>query len=106
MILIVKWNLTYSKSYTCGRFVDFTKVIINCILCFNSIFEKINYWLTYPLALDPGAEIFSLFAVKEAGVTGNVIIDRTGKIIFLTRLYDRDEFERMKKVIFAGLAAK
>jgi peroxiredoxin len=62
--------------------------------------------VTYPLALDPGAEIFSLFAVKEAGVTRNVIIDRTGKIIFLTRLYDRDEFERMKKVVFAELAAK
>jgi len=62
--------------------------------------------ITYPLALDPGADIFGLFAVKEAGVTRNVIIDRTGKIIFLTRLFDREEFDRMKEVIFAGLAAK
>jgi peroxiredoxin len=62
--------------------------------------------ITYPLALDPGADIFGLFASKEAGVTRNVIIDRKGKIIFLTRLYEREEFDRMKKAIFAGLAAK
>jgi len=43
--------------------------------------------VTYPLVLDPGADIFGLFAQKEAGVTRNVIIDRTGKIIFLTRLF-------------------
>lgn len=62
--------------------------------------------ITYPLALDPGADIFGLFAVKEAGVTRNVIIDRKGKIIFMTRLYDRPEFEQMKTVIFEELAAK
>ncbi len=62
--------------------------------------------ITYPLALDPGADIFGLFAQKEAGVTRNVIIDRSGKIIFLTRLYERKEFEEMKKVIFEELAAK
>jgi peroxiredoxin len=62
-----------------------------------------NIAVTYPLALDPGAEIFSLFSQKEAGVTRNVIIDRNGKIIFLTRLYKREEFDEMKKVIFAEL---
>jgi peroxiredoxin len=62
--------------------------------------------ITYPLALDPGAEIFSLFAMKEAGVTRNVIIDRSGKIIFLTRLFDRKEFDNMKKVIFTELGIK
>jgi peroxiredoxin len=62
--------------------------------------------VTYPLALDPGADIFGLFALKEAGVTRNVIIDRSGKIIFLTRLYKKEEFDRMKKIIFAELAVK
>jgi len=62
--------------------------------------------VTYPLALDPGANIFGLFAAKDAGVTRNVIIDRSGKIIFLTRLYERKEFEEMKKVLFNELAAK
>ncbi|HEY5469885.1 MAG TPA: TlpA disulfide reductase family protein [Bacteroidales bacterium] len=62
--------------------------------------------VTYPLALDPGANIFGLFARKEAGVTRNVIIDRSGKIIFLTRLYKQEEFEQMKKIIFAELEKK
>jgi peroxiredoxin len=62
--------------------------------------------VTYPLALDPGAAIFGLFALKTSGVTRNIIIDRNGKIIFLTRLYKREEFDAMKKVIFAELAKK
>ena len=62
--------------------------------------------VTYPLALDPDADIFGLYALKEAGVTRNVVIDRTGKIIFLTRLYERTEFENMKKKIFEELARK
>jgi peroxiredoxin len=61
--------------------------------------------ISYPLALDPDADIFGLYAVKEAGVTRNVIIDRSGKIIFLTRLFDRQEFDRMKKVIFSELGS-
>jgi peroxiredoxin len=62
--------------------------------------------VTYPLALDPGADIFGLFAQKEAGVTRNVIIDRKGKIIFLTRLYKPEEFNEMKKVIFNEISSK
>jgi peroxiredoxin len=62
--------------------------------------------VSYPLALDPGAGIFCLFAQKSAGVTRNVIIDRKGKIIFLTRLYKREEFDEMKKIIFAELQKK
>ena len=55
--------------------------------------------ITYPLALDPGGEVFSKFAAKESGVTRNVIIDQEGTIVFLTRLYDRQEFEAMIAVI-------
>jgi peroxiredoxin len=62
--------------------------------------------ITYPLALDPGADIFGLFAEKQAGVTRNVIIDRNGKIIFLTRLFEREEFDEMKRIIFSELAGK
>jgi thiol-disulfide isomerase/thioredoxin len=62
--------------------------------------------VTYPLALDPGADIFGMVAKKEAGVTRNVIIGRSGKIIWLTRLYDKSEFAEMKKVIFTELASK
>ena len=54
---------------------------------------------TYPLALDPGANIFGLFANKEAGVTRNVVIDKTGKIVFLTRLFEEKEYQEMLRVI-------
>jgi peroxiredoxin len=67
---------------------------------------KKDIGVNYPLALDPGAGIFGLYANKEAGVTRNVIIDRSGKIIFLTRLYKKEEFEKMKRIIFAELASK
>ncbi len=62
--------------------------------------------ITYPLALDPGASIFGMYAEKEAGVTRNVIIDRSGRIIFLTRLYDKHEFDEMKRIIFKELDLK
>ncbi|MAI87381.1 MAG: hypothetical protein CMF99_09650 [Candidatus Marinimicrobia bacterium] len=54
---------------------------------------------TYPLALDPGAEIFGLFADKNSGVTRNVVIDQQGKIVFLTRLFDEEEYNQMIEVI-------
>ena len=55
--------------------------------------------ITYPLALDPGAKIFYTFAAKGAGVTRNIIIDKTGKIVYMTRLYKKKEFKKMIEVI-------
>ena len=55
--------------------------------------------ITYPIGLDPKADIFALYAQREAGITRNVIIDKTGKIVFLTRLYDEVEFKKMTEVI-------
>ena len=60
--------------------------------------------VTYPLTLDPEGERFALFCDKGAGVTRNIIIDRTGKIIMLTRLYDEAEFASMVKLINEELA--
>ena len=51
--------------------------------------------ITYPIGLDPDADIFGLYAGKKEGVTRNVLIDRTGKIIFLTRLYNKKEFHKL-----------
>ena len=59
---------------------------------------------TYPMALDPGAEIFAQFAKKRSGVTRNVVIDKEGNIAFLTRLFDKDEFNSMKAKIDELLA--
>ena len=55
--------------------------------------------VTYPLTLDPKGGIFYQFAEQKAGVTRNVIIDKTGKIVYMTRLYKEEEFQEMKKVI-------
>lgn len=55
--------------------------------------------ITYPLALDPGAEIFGLFSDKNSGVTRNVIIDKEGNIAHLTRLFTMEEFNLMVEKI-------
>lgn len=64
---------------------------------------KKDIGISYPLALDPGADIFGLFANKQDGVTRNVIIDREGRIIFLTRLFEMEEFNQMKEIILKEL---
>lgn len=55
--------------------------------------------VTYPVTLDPEGKIFDLFCSKGAGVTRNIILDRDGKIIMLTRLYDEREFAQMVALI-------
>jgi len=62
--------------------------------------EKVKWFakkmkVTYPLILDEESDVFTLFAKKEAGVTRNVIIDKEGKIVYLTRLFKEDEFNAM-----------
>ena len=54
---------------------------------------------TYPLALDPGAEIFSLYAERNSGVTRNIVINQSGKIVFLTRLFEKNEYKQMLNII-------
>ena len=55
--------------------------------------------VTYPLALDPGADIFAKYAVRDAGITRNVLIDKEGKIVMMTRLYKEDEFASLVQKI-------
>ena len=55
--------------------------------------------ITYPLALDPGADVFAKYALRKAGITRNVLIDRNGRIIMLTRLYNPEEFASLVKKI-------
>ncbi|MBN2597736.1 MAG: TlpA family protein disulfide reductase [Marinifilaceae bacterium] len=55
--------------------------------------------ITYPVALDEGAEIFTKYAHRESGVTRNVIVNKEGKIIYLTRLFNHEEFDGMKMAI-------
>ena len=51
--------------------------------------------VTYPLALDPGADLFAKFALRERGITRNVLVDRDGKIVMTTRLYNEKEFQKL-----------
>lgn len=51
--------------------------------------------ITYPMGLDPGADIFALYADRKAGITRNIIINREGRIVMLTRLYNEEEFREM-----------
>lgn len=55
--------------------------------------------VTYPLGLDPGADIFAKYALRESGITRNVLIDREGKIVKLTRLYNEEEFTSLVREI-------
>ena len=60
--------------------------------------------VTYPLPLDPGADIFANYADRKAGITRNVLIDKDGKIVMLTRLYNEEEFASLCKKIDEMLA--
>ena len=60
--------------------------------------------VTYPLALDPGADHFAKYAERKAGITRNVLIDKEGKIVMLTRLYNEEEFAALCKKIEEMLA--
>ena len=51
--------------------------------------------VTYPFAIDKDGSFFESFTNQGAGVTRNIVIDKTGKISFLTRLFDQKEFQEM-----------
>ena len=51
--------------------------------------------VTYPIAHDPEASIFSQFTLTGAGVTRNIVVNKKGEIVFLTRLFDEKEFKGM-----------
>lgn len=54
---------------------------------------------TYPMAIDTDGKVFYSFAKKDAGVTRNILIDRDGKIVFLTRLFDEKEFNELTDAV-------
>ena len=62
--------------------------------------------ITYPIGLDPGADIFAKFALRDAGITRNVLLDRDGRIIKRTRLYNEEEFASLVEAINKELEKK
>lgn len=59
--------------------------------------------VTYPFTIDKDGSLFESFTLPNAGVTRNIVLDKNGKIIFLSRLYDKKEFTEMVEVIDAEL---
>ena len=59
---------------------------------------------TYPMALDTTANAFASYALRQSGITRNVLIDRDGKIVKLTRLYNETEFSGLVQAIDSLLA--
>lgn len=55
--------------------------------------------ITYPMALDKKGMVFEQFTIPKAGVTRNIVLDKEGNIIFLTRLFNPDEFKEMIEII-------
>lgn len=59
--------------------------------------------VTYPFTIDKDGSLFESFTLPNAGVTRNIVLNKKGEIIFLSRLYNEKEFNEMTAVISAEL---
>lgn len=59
---------------------------------------------TYPMLLDDKGDVFASYAVRKSGITRNVLIDRDGRIVVLTRRYVEPEFKQLVSTIDSLLA--
>lgn len=59
---------------------------------------------TYPIAMDTNADVFASYALRNSGITRNVLIDKDGKIVMLTRLFNEEEFKSLVERIDKMLA--
>ena len=59
---------------------------------------------TYPIAMDVNADVFASYALRNSGITRNVLIDKDGRIVMLTRLFNEDEFNSLVEHIDKLLA--
>ena len=59
---------------------------------------------TYPIAMDTNADVFASYALRNSGITRNVLIGKDGKIVMLTRLFNDVEFNSLVERIDAMLA--
>ena len=54
---------------------------------------------TYPMLLDEKGDVFAQYALRKSGITRNVLIDRDGRIVKLTRRFVEEEFEDLVATI-------
>ena len=59
---------------------------------------------TYPMLLDEKGDAFASYALRKSGVTRNVLIDRDGRIVKLTRRFVEPEFNDLVATIDSLLA--
>lgn len=59
---------------------------------------------TYPIAMDVNADVFAKYALRNSGITRNILIDKDGKIVMLTRLFNEEEFNSLVERINNMLA--
>ena len=63
-----------------------------------------KFGTTYPMLLDDKGDVFASYAVRKSGITRNVLIDRDGRIVMLTRRYVEPEFKQLVATIDSLLA--
>jgi len=66
--------------------------------------EKVKHFIkqmkvTYPFTIDSDGALFESFTLPNAGVTRNIVLNKQGEIIFLSRLYEEKEFAEMISII-------
>ena len=54
---------------------------------------------TYPIAMDTKGDVFASYALRKSGITRNILIDRDGKIVMLTRRFEEQEFKDLTNKI-------
>ena len=59
---------------------------------------------TYPMLLDDKADVFASYALRESGISRNVLIDKDGRIVMLTRKFVEPEFKQLVATIDSLLA--
>ena len=59
---------------------------------------------TYPMLLDEKGDVFAQYALRKSGITRNVLIDRDGRIVKLTRRFVEPEFDDLVTTIDSLLA--
>ena len=59
---------------------------------------------TYPMLLDEKGDVFASYALRKSGITRNVLIDRDGRIVKLTRRFVEPEFNDLVATIDSLLA--
>ena len=59
---------------------------------------------TYPMLLDEKGDVFASYALRKSGITRNVLIDRDGRIVKLTRRFVEPEFNDLVVTIDSLLA--